>query len=94
MNAETVEWSVTVILTILGLWIIVLNYLMIITSCVHRRHHSLLPLLGGVLASVAMWVCPLKISVFAWMPLVVDPGCLLSLIGFLYAIFVNKAFKK
>ena len=90
-----VLWIVSGTLALLGSWIIIVNYACAIQWYVRRKHSSMIPLLGGVLFALAMLHCPMPgVRRLAWLPLIFDPGCLFTLLSFLYAVFVLKCFKK
>ncbi len=92
---EVLRWIVTGILAILGGWAIIANYVIVIRWYLKKQSGSIAPLLGGVLVSLAMITFPIEgISKWWWLPFVIDLGCLASLVGFLYAVFVLKCFRK
>ena len=84
------------ILGLLGGWAIVGNWWIVIRWYVFRKKgESLVPIFGGVLFTLAMITYPEpRVRHLAWIPLIVDLGCSLMIPGFLYAVFVDKVFKK
>lgn len=85
--SELLRWILAGLLGLVGCWLIVLNFSVVYLWYVRREHHSFIPLLGGCLAALAMLACPLPGVVrFAWIPLIVDLGCLFSVLGFVYAV--------
>ena len=88
-------WILPSLLGVVGCWIIVLNFSVVFLWYVRREHHSFIPLLGGCLAGLAMLACPLPgVVKLAWIPLIVDFGCLYSVLSFIYAVVVLKCFSK
>jgi len=92
---EILRWCVTGILALVGGWIIVANYAIVIRWYLSGRRGSIGPIAGGVLFAVAMLNCPLpSVMKWWWLPLVLDLGCFFSVLSFLYAVFVLKCLKK
>jgi hypothetical protein len=93
--SDSLRWTLAGLLGLVGCWIIVLNFSAVFLWYVRRQHHSVIPLIGGCLAGMAMLVCPLpRVMRLAWLPMVVDLGCLYSVIGFIYSVVVLKCFKR
>jgi hypothetical protein len=83
------------ILGLLGAWIIVGNWWLVLRWYIFRKHDSLIPLFGGLLFALAMFIYPEpRVRHLAWIPFLVDLGCVVSIPGFFYAVFVLKCFKK
>jgi hypothetical protein len=93
---ETKAWIFAGVLVLAGGWIVAMNLWIVHRRLRGRReHHSFTPLLGGGLCSAALLACPLPgAASFAWLPLVIDPGCAYSLLALLHAIVVRKAFRR
>ncbi len=90
-----VAWIVSGGLALLGSWIILLNYWIVISWYFHRRHHSRIPLLGGLCLMAAMLGSPLPgVTRYAWVPLLIDLGCLFTLVDFLYAVVWLQMLKR
>src|SRR2546421_71783 len=93
--SNLLPWLLPGLLGLVACWIILLNFSVVFLWCVRREHHSFIPLLGGCLAALAMLVSPpTGIARFAWIPLIVDLGCLYSFLGFLYAVVVLRCFSR
>jgi len=70
------RWILSGLFGLLGSWIIILNYSMVISWYRHRRHSSRIPLLGGLCLMAGMLASPLPgVTRYAWVPLVIDLGC-------------------
>jgi len=92
---DLVAWLVSGALALLGSWIIILNYWVVISWYLHRRHSSRIPLLGGLCLMAGMLASPLPgVTRYAWVPLVIDLGCLFTLVDFLYAVVWLQVFKR
>ncbi|MCJ7729954.1 MAG: hypothetical protein MUO27_08780 [Sedimentisphaerales bacterium] len=92
---EILRWIVTGVFALIGGWIIAANYAVAILWFLRRKRGSLLPIVGGVLFALAMFRFPLLgVRKWAWLPLVLDLGCLFSVLCFLYSVFVLKCLKK
>ena len=79
----------------LGAYVILANYALLIRWLRKHKHFSFVPLIGGICMSVSMllWPNP-SLTRYAWVPLVIDLGCAYLLAASLYAVLVLKAFKK
>jgi hypothetical protein len=74
---EVIRWLLAILLALLGLGVIVRNYVLVYFMLFRTTSKSVVPLIGGGLLSVACLLCPaLPDPEWAWIPLVVDPGCL------------------
>ena len=83
------------ILGLLGGWIIIGNWWLFIRWHIFRKHASLVPLVGGLLFALAMFIYPEPgVRNLAWIPFLVDLGCVVSIPGYFYSFFVLKCFKK
>jgi hypothetical protein len=81
----------TVLLTLFGGGCIVGNYATVIAWYVRHKYGSLVPLMGGMTVAFALWFCPLPgIRLWAWIPLVVDLGCLYLFASCLYHFVFKK----
>jgi hypothetical protein len=77
-----VRWLIAVPLGLFGVWAMVCNYACIALWLFRGEHHSLVPLVGGVCVALAWLLCPaMGGRVCAWIPLALDPGCLLMLLA-------------
>jgi hypothetical protein len=82
-------------LAFLGGWVILGNWWIVVRWYVSHKHGSMIPLFGGLLFAVAMFIFPEpSVRHWAWIPFVVDLGCSVMIPSFFYAVFVKKAFKK
>src|SRR5262245_12285583 len=90
-TSEVLAWIVSGFLALIGAWAIFGNYSVVILWYVRRKHGSLAPLMGGVFFGIAMLLCPLPgLRRWAWIPLVVDLGCLYLFGGWLYHFVFKK----
>ena len=67
------------------------NVLGVLRYAFFKKRYSLIPFLGGVLTSIGLLLLP-RLRPFAWVPLIVDPGCALLTAKLLHnwrAIFRN-----
>ena len=95
MQPEWVAWLVSGVLALFGGWIIITNYWITISWYRHRRHSSRIPLLGGLCLMAGMLASPLPgVTRYAWVPLVIDLGCLFTLVEFFYAVVWLQVFKR
>ena len=82
------------VLTFMGGWLVMMNYACIIVWYTQRRHSSTSPLLGGLFLAGAMLLCPLAgVRAFAWLPFVLDTGCLYLLVACVYWFGIKKIHK-
>jgi hypothetical protein len=92
---ELIVWAAVAVLAFFGGWAIIANYAVVVLWYVKRKHGSMVPLFGGLLFAAAMFICPVpEVRRFFWIPFLIDLGCIYSLPGFLYSVFVLKCFKK
>ena len=89
------RWIFSGLFALLGSWIIILNYSTVVSWYRHRRHSSRIPLLGGLCLMASMLASPLPgVTRYAWVPLVIDLGCLFTLVEFFYAVVWLQVFKR
>lgn len=86
------------LLFICGSFLVVMNWAIIFTCLLRKKHSSWVPLAGGIMLAYAIIFQPFwQIQSYAWIPLVIDWGCIP---GFTYAfvylicIYFQKIFKK
>jgi hypothetical protein len=62
---------------LLGAGVLAGNYKLLIRWYVYGRRGSLVPLLGGLLLTASLLLCPTtRIRRYAWSPIIIDPGYL------------------
>ena len=88
-------WLVTALAFMYGAWCIFLNYYdWLYLGLTKREHHSPIPFIGGVLCSLALFYSPIAVTLpWAWLPLLIDPGCVYLIGLFIYSAIVTKGFK-
>ena len=92
---EIIRCAIAFLFGLFGVFVIVMNYVMIADWIIRRRHHSLSPLAGGICVSIGLLVCPVALCRhWVWVPLVVDPGCAYSLLALIYILIVRRPFSK
>jgi len=85
--AEAAAWAVGGLLAALSLYFVSLNLACVYRGLAKGEHHSLGPLVGGASGSLAMLLLPIPgLRVWAWVPLVIDPGCLYTVVAFAYVL--------
>ena len=91
------RWVVAILFGLFGWWLIILNFTVVYVWLVRRKHHSWIPLVGGVFALVGMAFCPVpQIRRFAFLPLFIDTGYCIAVmtIGGLMELYAWRAKKK
>ncbi len=88
-------WIIMLPVFLLGALLISMNYyLWLYLGYVRRGHHSPVPFLGGAICSSALLFSPVaEIRTWAWLPLLLDPGCGYLIGLFIYSAVVTKGFK-
>lgn len=88
-------WVIAGALALFGGWVVILNYCGLFQVLVRHHFVSLIPLLGGLALGAATLVAPVpSIAPFCWLPLVLDPGSLYSVVLFVQAATRRNAFGK
>lgn len=65
------------LLICLGLYFIIMNWMIVAHWILYRRHSSSAPLVGGTLAAIGILVVPnSNVHAFWWVPLFLDWGCI------------------
>ena len=78
---DVLRWVIAVAFAGFGALATTANYAYIAMSR-PERHYSLIPLLGGSSIAVGLLVCPVYgLAHYAWLPLLLDPGCILMIVG-------------
>lgn len=91
---EVIRWVIAALLAFMGGWVIVMNYACVVVWLARRKHSSTVPLFGGLFFAGAMLLCPLPgVRTFAWLPLVVDIGCLPLLAQCMYSFGIQRKHK-
>jgi len=88
---SSVAWIPVALLGSFSTYVISMNVAAVYLGLFRREHHSLGPLLGGGAGAIAMLLCPLPgVRSWAWVPLVVDPGCLYASLAFAYSLLTES----
>lgn len=75
------RWGSAVLILGLGVYVIVLNGCIVFNNISGKKFVSWVPLLGGLLAAIGLGALPVEgASRWAWVPFVIDYGCLPALI--------------
>jgi hypothetical protein len=92
---HTLRWVASALLGVLGAWLVACNYACIVIGLTRRQHHSMIPLIGGIALAAALLTCPAPGATrWAWLPLVVDPGCLLVALVLGYTAIATHGFRR
>lgn len=78
-----------------GAWIIILNYYgWVYLGLVRRKSRSPIPLLGGLFCFAVLRSPVVAVHSWAWLPVILDPGCLLLFGVFIYAATATRGFQR
>jgi hypothetical protein len=86
---EILRWTIGSALLGVGVLIALANWIIIFKRLLCGRYESVIPLLGGFVAALGLVVSPLELGNLWWLPLIADPGCVLSPVSFLVLIFLS-----
>ncbi len=65
------------VLYFLGIYVVFMNWAIVVHTLLTKKHVSLVPLIGGVFVAIAMYFTPyVSIHRLAWIPLISDIGCI------------------
>ena len=71
------DWALSVVLLLVGGFVIIMNWVIIYYSLVKKKHSSWAPPAGGVFAAVSLAILPIAgVAKYWYVPLIVDYGCL------------------
>lgn len=91
---SAIRWCFCGLLGLFSIHIITLNLACVYVGLVRKEHHSMTPLIGGFIGLLALFICPIASThALAWLPLVLDLGCVFSMCSLLYHVIVLEAFK-
>ena len=77
----TVRWILFFAAAFFGATFVVANWHGLLAWLIKRKRSSAIPLLGGALLAFAIVVAPgQSVRWLWWLPLILDPGCLLLLV--------------
>jgi hypothetical protein len=81
--SQLLRWGVSGLLGVYGIFQILANWYTVISGAIRKESYSLILLLGGIAAGLAIIICPATTHLFyfAWVPLLLDPGCLSLLVA-------------
>lgn len=78
-----------------GAWIMILNYYgWLYLGLVRKEHHSPIPLLGGLFCFAVLRSRDVAVHFWAWLPVILDPGCVFLVGVFIYAAMVTRGFQR
>lgn len=76
------EWSVALLLCLFSIGGIASNVAIIVGGLFFKKRASLIPLIAGIAGSIGLLILPISdIWIYAWAPLVIDPGCVFLVSG-------------
>jgi len=84
-KAEAAKWILAAVCFVPAAFFIVINWVIFRHNLESRRtkassFSSWVPLLGGLLGALSLWLVPVpEIKQFWWVPLVTDYGCVIGL---------------
>ena len=85
------RFIVGAILLVVSVWLIAMNWWIVIERSRKGRRSSLAPFYGGICGALALLLIPSsKLAKVAWVPLVIDVGCLPILIAAAIAYFKRR----
>src|SRR5687767_630183 len=89
-----VWWGICILLFCTGAFFVYVNFAVIYIAYFKKKHVSPTGLIGGVLCAFAILICPDKaVLSWFWVPLVLDPGCLLLVCEFIFVVVFQGALK-
>ena len=89
-----VGWAVIAAIFLFGVWVIFLNYYYwLYLGLVRKKHHSPIALVGGLCCFLVLRYSPFVADHrWAWLPLMVDPGCIFLAGLFVYTAMASPGF--
>lgn len=82
-KVETARWILAVVCFVPAAFFIIMNWVIFRFNWKNRgtgQSSSWVPVLGGLLGSLSIWLVPLaQVKPFWWIPFVIDYGCLIGL---------------
>ncbi len=88
---EIVQWIATGILGLFWFGCASSNLVSLVNARIHRSSTSLVLFFGGVAGVVAMLICPVPHTTrWAWVPAVLDLGCIPAGLILLFSVFTGK----
>lgn len=90
------HWLFLGFLFLAGSYFIFQNYYAwLYLGMARKEHHSPLPLLGGLLCHLALRGVPIAgVRAWAWLPWILDPGCVFLVGLFIYTAIVTRGFQR
>ncbi len=84
-SLDDLRWLLAVLAAVFGLIAFLLNYRLILSWLLRRKRGSMIPLYGGGCLALSLLLVPIAgLAYYAWLPLVLDPGCLLMVVCVVY----------
>ena len=76
---------------VVGLFLIIMNWMIVYSIYVKKQHSSWVPLLGGLFCLVGLAGLPIEgIEKFWWVPLTIDYGCFPVLVQLAWSLAIGK----
>jgi hypothetical protein len=85
---DVLRWTVATPLAIFAILTVAASFACLMAAYQERRAVSFFPLVGGLAGAACLLLCPAPGAVYwAWVPLVIDPGCGLALAVLAYQLW-------
>jgi hypothetical protein len=63
-----------------GLFVACMNWYCLYSYLINKKFYSRIPIIGGGLCAIGMYISPLNINSYIWLPFILDYGCLPDLL--------------
>jgi len=91
-----IGWAALAAIFLFGLWFIFLNYYYwLYLGLVRKKHYSPIAMVGGLCCFLVLRYTPIVVDHrWAWVPLIVDPGCIFLAGLFAYSAIASRGFRE
>lgn len=83
---DTLRWIISIIIGCIGIWIGIMNWVIIIAVIKYKKFASSAPFFGAIIMVIALLIMPFQKPLWIFLiPLVIDYSCLFGIINRLIA---------
>ena len=86
---EAIRWILGMTLVSISLWVLIVNWMSLVSSIIYRRFHSQVPFCGTLFGVGGLLIVPIKIPhlILYFLPAVLDCGTIMCVAWGVYVVY-------